>query len=104
MSELQKIIYTNEKSNQYMRLYANTTNISVNPENVIILDFFEEYVPPNFIVTQNIHNGEFHPEYQHDREKILDVTREHKATILLTFNAAKNLVETLSKFLDGETK
>lgn len=78
-----KMIFTAKESRDYRREYADNVFISSTPNNLISLDFYEEYMESTNILT-----GE-----DEQQQEFIDITRLKKVAVLLNKKDALNLAE-----------
>lgn len=99
---LRKIVYKNDRETTYERHYSNSVFVQLNPSGDVVIDFCEEYAPPNTILTQTFNGAEFTPDFEHPDTGVLNVNRDMKCSIVMSKQTALNLAEYLIRSTESE--
>lgn len=54
---IKRILYVDKENKEFMRTFATTTVINANPNQNVVVDFYEEYLQPFLVVEENLDNN-----------------------------------------------
>lgn len=94
-----KLIYQDNISKDYGRYFSTTTVLSENPNDSIVLDFYEEYMSQSMVVEVDLESNNLL--YNHNEDNIV-VNREKKVTVLMTRKNAINLARMILENYEDE--
>lgn len=94
MEAIRRIVFRDEESKDYVRVYSNNAYVQPAPRaEGILIDFYEEYPVPVLINEQLIdEEGEVENKYNDIPNEIL-VHRERKCSVVLTKDQALKIVD-----------
>lgn len=98
--DIRRAIYKIKESSAYIRTYSNATFVTHNPNDDIVIDFYEEYVEPEMIVVEYLdHSAEDQLNYP---EEEIQINREKRCSITMNKNQALKLAQLILERYGGD--
>lgn len=99
---IRKVVFVHKNSNSYVRSFANGAAVQPNPQSEIVIDFYEEYTEPVFVMEQFLDTDPPRLEYNKRDHAEVTVWREFKSSITMSKSVARDLVRVLSEVIEAE--